>query len=76
MVDKTELADEISGQLEQKVGRAPDSVTCPQDLRGEVGVIQRCELKDGNQIYGVTVTVTSVDGADVKFDLRVDETPQ
>jgi len=76
IVDKDQLAQEVSDQLQAKVGRAPDSVTCAEDLRGEVGVKHRCELQDGPETYGVTVTVTEVDGADVKFDIKVDNKPQ
>ncbi|MGV0850438.1 DUF4333 domain-containing protein [Mycolicibacterium phlei] len=75
IVDKTEVAKEISYQLEQKVGRAPESVSCPEDLRGEVGATQRCELTDGPDTYGITVTVTKVEGAKVDFDLKVDDEP-
>src|ERR1700753_546063 len=45
-VDKKDLAKEISAQLEKQVGRAPDSVDCPDDLKGEVGATTRCTLKD------------------------------
>ena len=41
----------------------------------EVGATQRCTLKAGADTYGVTVTVTSVQGTDVKFDIQVDQTP-
>jgi Domain of unknown function (DUF4333) len=75
-VDKAELAKEISAQLEKQVGRAPDSVNCPDNLKGEVGATTRCTLKDGDQSYGVNVNVTKVEGTDVKFDLKVDDQPQ
>jgi uncharacterized protein DUF4333 len=74
-VDKKDLAKEISAQLEKQVGRAPDSVDCPDDLKGEVGATTRCTLKDGSDTYGVNVNVTKVDGTDVKFDLKVDDQP-
>jgi hypothetical protein len=75
-VDKNELAKEISAQLEKQVGRAPESVECPEDLKGEVGATTRCTLDDSGQSYGVDVKVTKVDGTDVKFDLKVDDQPQ
>lgn len=75
-VAQNDVASEISTQLEQQVGKAPDEVTCPEDLKGEVGATLRCELKDGGDTYGVNVTVTSVEGTDVKFNLKVDEKPQ
>jgi len=33
----------------------------------------RCELFAGGESIGLTVTVTSVDGSDVKFDVNVDQ---
>ncbi|MDX1884920.1 DUF4333 domain-containing protein [Mycolicibacterium sp. 120270] len=75
-VDKDDLAKEISAQLEKQVGRAPESVECPDNLKGEVGATTRCMLHDGGETYGVDVNVTKVDGNDVKFDLKVDDQPQ
>jgi hypothetical protein len=75
-VDKGELAKEISAQLQKQVGRAPESVDCPDDLKGEVGATTRCSLTDAGETYGVNVDVTKVDGTDVKFDLKVDDKPQ
>lgn len=75
-VDKDAVAEQIAHQLTQQVGRAPESVTCPADLKGDKGETLRCELTDSGATYGVTVTVTSVDGGDVKFDFKVDDQPQ
>ena len=75
-VDKDKVAQEISDQLEGEVGRAPESVTCPGDLKGEVGATIRCKLEDAGVTYGVEVKVTKVDGNDVKFDIKVDDEPQ
>ena len=75
-VDKAELAKQISAQLKQQVGRAPDSVDCPDNLKGEVGATTRCMLKDGDDAYGVKVNVTKVEGTNVNFDIKVDDQPQ
>jgi uncharacterized protein DUF4333 len=75
-VDKDDLAKEISAQLEKQVGHAPESVECPDDLKGEVGATTRCTLSDSGETYGVDVNVTKVEGTDVKFDLKVDDKPQ
>jgi hypothetical protein len=75
-VDKNELAKEISAQLAKQVGRPPESVECPDNLKGEVGASTRCTLNDAGEAYGVDVNVTKVDGTDVKFDLKVDDKPQ
>jgi hypothetical protein len=75
-VDKETVASAVSDQLAKQVGRPPDSVTCPEDLEGVVGTELRCELVDGNNTYGLTVTVTSVEGTSVNFNIAVDDQPQ
>jgi len=75
-VDKEAVASAVSDQLAQKVGRPPDSVTCPEDLEGVVGTGLRCELVAGDDTYGLTVTVTSVKGTTVNFDIAVDDKPK
>jgi hypothetical protein len=70
-VDKNDLSRKIA----QQVGGAPESVECPDDLKGEVGATTRCTLDDAGETYGVDVTVTKVDGTDVQFDLKVDDKP-
>lgn len=74
-VDSEEVAEQASLELEQQVGRAPDDLTCSEGLPAEVDSSIRCELTDGGQTYGVTVTTTSVEGSDVEFDVLVDEQP-
>jgi uncharacterized protein DUF4333 len=75
-VSKTDVANQISSQLAGQVGHKPDSVTCPDDLKAAVGATQRCELTDQGATYGVTVTVSSVDGDNVKYDIKVDDKPK
>ncbi|UMB67645.1 DUF4333 domain-containing protein [Mycobacterium paraterrae] len=72
-VDKDLVASKVSEQLTQKVGRKPDAVTCPDNLKGAVGSTLRCDLKDDGQTYGVTVTVSDVEAGDVHFDFKVDD---
>jgi len=74
-VDKNQVASKISDQLAQQVGDKPDSVTCPDNLKGEEGATLRCQLKDNDQTYGVTVTVTNVEAGDVNFNFKVDDKP-
>ncbi|ABL04367.1 DUF4333 domain-containing protein [Mycobacterium ulcerans] len=75
-VDKDKVAHIISNKLYQKVGQRPDSVTCPDNLKGVVGATLRCQLIDGSKTYGVNVTVTSIDAGDVRFDFKVDDHPE
>jgi hypothetical protein len=75
-VDKARVAGEISDQLTQQVGRKPESVTCPANLKGDPGTTLECELTDGGETYAVNVTVTGVDAGDVKFDIKVADQPK
>ena len=75
-VDKDQVAKILSNKLTQQVGRKPDSVTCPDNLKGVEGATLRCELTDGGQKYGIAVTVTNVDAGDVSFDYKVDDKPE
>lgn len=70
------LQKEVSSDLAAKVGRKPDSVSCPHSLKAEKGATTRCTLSDRGQKYGVTVTTTSVDNGKVKFSIKVDDTPK
>ncbi|KZS66966.1 hypothetical protein A4G27_21770 [Mycobacterium kansasii] len=75
-VDKDQVAKIISNKLTQQVGRRPDSVTCPDNLKGVEGATLRCQLTDGSDKYGVNVTVTGVDAGEVNFDFKVDDHPE
>jgi predicted secreted protein len=75
-VNASDLEEQVSSELENQVGQAPDSVDCPDDLDAEVGAEVRCTLNDGDQSYGVSVNVTEVDGTDVRFDIAVDDQPE
>jgi hypothetical protein len=75
-VDKNQVASVISDKLTQQVGKKPDSVTCPDNLKGVEGATLRCQLTDGNEKYGISVTVTNVDAGDVNFDFKVDDHAQ
>jgi hypothetical protein len=74
-VNKDDVAKQLSDQLAQQFGRRPD-ITCPNDLKGDAGATTRCELSGQGSTYGVTVTVTSAEGGDIKFDFKVDDQPE
>jgi Domain of unknown function (DUF4333) len=73
-VDGKNVAQSVFDQLASN-GKQVNQVSCP-DLEARVGASERCTLVSGTETYGVTVTVTTVQGADVKFDIQVDQTPQ
>ncbi|MDT0331346.1 DUF4333 domain-containing protein [Nocardiopsis lambiniae] len=74
-VDAEQVAERSSAILAEQVGQTPDDFTCADDLPAEVGAEIRCELTSGGDTLGVTVTVTSVDGNDVQWDIKVDDAP-
>ena len=73
VVDGKSVAQSVLLQLKAE-DKQVDEVSCP-DLPATVGASRRCTLRTGADTYGVTVTVTSVQGTDVKFDIQVDKTP-
>jgi hypothetical protein len=74
-VDKTEVAREISTKLKAQVGKAPDVVSCPENLEATEGATLICTLTEQGVSYDVTATVTSAVEGDVKFDIKVANTP-
>lgn len=74
-VDKAEVARQGKAALAAQVGKEPDSFSCPENLPARVGATIRCQLADGGQQYGVTVTAKSVVGGQVNMDFKVDQTP-
>jgi hypothetical protein len=71
-----EVATKAEDALEQQIGVRP-TITCPDDVTAEVGAETRCTLTGGDDPtkYGVSITVTEVDGDNAKFDVKVDEQP-
>ncbi len=68
-VSKSDVASQITSKMTDAAGNKPDSVTCPNDLPAKVGAQLNCEMKVKDQTFNVNVTVTSVEGSNVKFDM-------
>jgi hypothetical protein len=70
------VAQRAEDALEEQIGVRP-AITCPDDVEKKVGAETRCTLTGGDDPteYGVTVTVTSVEGKNVTFDVEVDDQP-
>jgi hypothetical protein len=61
-VGKDALQADIANRLE-KAGEKPQSVTCEEDLIGEVGKTARCEVvMSPTNSFEPIITVTSTDG--------------
>jgi hypothetical protein len=71
-----DVASSAEDALEEQFGVRPD-ISCPEGLEAEVGAEARCTLTSGEDPaeYGVTVTVSSVEGETANFDVQVDEQP-
>ena len=71
-----QVASSAEKALQQKIGIRPD-ISCPKELAATVGAKTRCTLTaPGDPTkYGVTVTVTSVDGATPDLQVQVDDEP-
>lgn len=74
-VSTSELTEAVDGKLQD--AKAEDAevtdVSCDGALEPEDGAEQRCHFTDAlDDRYGVTVTVTSVDGDELTYDLDVD----
>lgn len=67
------VADTAAEKLAAQTGQPKPKVTCPDDLVGKVGTTMKCKLtaQDGSSL-GVTIKVTSVDGDDIKYDIKAD----
>lgn len=69
------LAATVAAKLAATTGQPKPHITCPQGLTGKVGSTTRCTLtaNDGSTL-GVTVTVSSVKGGQINFDIKADDT--
>ncbi len=72
-IDRDDLEQEVSTQLENEVGVAPDDVECPEDLESEVGASVVCVLTAGSDELDVMVEVTSVEDDRAAFDIEVED---
>ena len=69
MVDKDALQTDIAARL-AKAGEQPQSVTCKEDLVGEVGRTARCEVvMSPTNSFEPVVTVTGVDGSTIDYEM-------
>lgn len=68
-VSKNDVAAQIKEKMTDVNGNKPDSVKCPGNLPAKVGAELTCEMKLNDVKYSVKVTVTSVQGKDVQFDM-------
>lgn len=77
-IPQAELESGVQKAITEKTGAPIKSVSCEGPLEGKVGATERCiasfASKDGLRA-GVTVTTTSVDDSNIKYDFKVDDKP-
>jgi hypothetical protein len=69
-VTAADLQQWLSSQLAAQADSPPDSVACPGDLDATVGASITCAVTRGDETRGVTVTVTSLDGDAINFNIE------
>jgi hypothetical protein len=68
-VGKAALQTDIANRL-AKAGEQPQSVTCKEDLIGEVGKTARCEVViSPTNSFEPVITVTGVDGSTINYEM-------
>jgi hypothetical protein len=68
-VGKDALQTDIAARL-AKAGEQPQSVTCREDLIGEVGKTTRCEVvMSPTNSFEPVITVTGVDGSAINYEM-------
>jgi hypothetical protein len=68
-VSKDVLQTDVTSRL-VKAGQQPQSVSCQQDLVGEVGSSARCEVQlSPTNSFEPVITVTSVDGDNINYQM-------
>lgn len=73
-VPKDDVATSIKAELDkQNVGSGP--VTCPADLKAEVGQSLRCEFEVGGQPVEAVATITSLQGSTANYDIVTQARP-
>ncbi|WP_203337484.1 DUF4333 domain-containing protein [Nocardioides limicola] len=74
-LSQDQVEEQVTQQLTEIVGVAPDKIECPGDLRGSIDTEMRCVLTHEGTSYGVTVKVTGVEGTTINYDIQVDDQP-
>lgn len=69
LLDKQQVEDIVAQEMEADTGQAPDSVQCVEDVVARTGTVVECAVASGGQTQSYDVTVTTVQGDTVNFDV-------
>ncbi len=74
-VPQKQLEINARKQLSAAVGRQAPPISCPGNLAAKVGATLKCSTRLDGRPYAVRLSVTSVKGTDVRYDVRVARHP-
>jgi hypothetical protein len=66
-VEADSAADSVTEVVKDQTGFEPDDVSCPDDVKAEVGVTFECDFTGPDADYVAEVEITSVDGDQAQF---------
>jgi len=69
-VPKATVEEQTAKMITTTVGETSPPVTCPADLKAKVGAVMVCNMTVGGKLADVTLTVTAVEGTNVKWDFK------
>lgn len=75
-VAKADIEQTAMKQLSASVGKESPPITCPGGLKAAVGTKLVCSMPLDGKPYDVTVTVTAVEGTNVKYAVEVGDKPR
>jgi 2-methylaconitate cis-trans-isomerase PrpF len=75
-VTKANVETGAMAALTAAAGQQAPQITCASDMAAVVGTTQVCSMPRPSGTFDVTVTITSVNGADVKYSVVVASTPR
>jgi hypothetical protein len=75
-VPKEEVEKQAMAVLTKTVGQQAPQITCPGNLKAEVGTAMVCSIPLEGKTFDVNIKVTAVEGGNAKFDVAVADKPR
>jgi hypothetical protein len=69
-VPKATVEEQTMKMITAQIGEPSPVITCPGNLKGVVGTVMVCSAPMGEKGADVTLTVTGVEGSDIKWNFK------
>lgn len=69
--NRSQVEEAIAASLAPQLPSQIENVTCPGDLRGEIGATLQCTMVVNDREHKVDLTVTSIEETRVNFTVEV-----